>query len=113
MLSDYEEVITQENPCQFSALSIHLGNKILVCFGGTDDSVVGWHEDFLLLYLEEIPSHTLGLKYLNKVTKKYDSNFIFKATLKKLQETLKLLSEDKTIVFVVNCTHISSFLLYY
>lgn len=33
---------------------------------------------------------------------KYDSNFIFKATLKKLQETLKLLSEDKTIVFVVD-----------
>lgn len=76
LLSDYEEVITQDNPCQFSALSIHLGNKIMVSFGGTDDSVVGWHEDFLLLYLEEIPSHTLGLKYLNRIAKKYDSNFI-------------------------------------
>lgn len=33
---------------------------------------------------------------------KYDSNFIFKATLKKLQETIDLLSKDKTIIFVVD-----------
>ena len=33
---------------------------------------------------------------------KYDSNFMFKATLKKLQETIKLLSEEKTIIFVVD-----------
>lgn len=32
----------------------------------------------------------------------YDSNFIFKAILKKLQETLKLIAEDKTIIFVVD-----------
>ena len=33
---------------------------------------------------------------------RYDSNFIFKATLKKLQETIKELSKDKTIIFVVD-----------
>lgn len=32
----------------------------------------------------------------------YDSNFIFKAILRKLQETLKLIAEDKTIIFVVD-----------
>ena len=33
---------------------------------------------------------------------RYDSNFIFKATLKKLQETIRDLSTDKTIIFVVD-----------
>ena len=33
---------------------------------------------------------------------KYDSNFLFKATLKTLQETLMELSEHKTIIFVVD-----------
>lgn len=33
---------------------------------------------------------------------RYDSNFIFKATLKKLQETISKLSADKTVVFVVD-----------
>ena len=33
---------------------------------------------------------------------RYDSNFIFKATLKKLRETIQELSKDKTIIFVVD-----------
>lgn len=33
---------------------------------------------------------------------RYDSNFIFKATLKKLQETIRDLSTDKTVIFVVD-----------
>jgi hypothetical protein len=48
----------------------------LVCFGGTDDTIVGWHEDFLLLYKEEIPSHEYGLKYLEMIAEKYDYDFI-------------------------------------
>lgn len=76
LLNDYVEIIEKDNPCQFSAVSIHLNNKILICFGGTDDTVIGWHEDFLLLYLEEIPSHIQGLKYLDNLMKKYDSDFI-------------------------------------
>ena len=33
---------------------------------------------------------------------RYDSNFIFKATLKRLQETIRDLANDKTIIFVVD-----------
>lgn len=76
LLSDYIEIIDTANPCQFTALSIHLNNKILICYGGTDDTIVGWHEDFQLLYLEEIPSHTHGLEYLNKIANKYGNNFV-------------------------------------
>lgn len=75
-ISDYIEIIDRDNPCQFSALSIHLEEEILICFSGTDDSVVGWHEDFLLLYLDKIPSHDYGLKYLENICEKYNNDII-------------------------------------
>ena len=76
LISDYVEIIDVKNPCQFSAITIHLNKKLLICFGGTDDTIVGWHEDFLLLYKEEIPSHEYGLRYLDEISEKYDYDFI-------------------------------------
>ena len=70
LLSNYQRIYSDDpEPCQFEAMTIDLGDKILISFGGTDDTIVGWHEDFELLYLEEIPSHKLGKKYLEKIAK--------------------------------------------
>ena len=67
LLSNYERIYDFENPCQFEAMTISLGDKTLISFGGTDDTIVGWHEDFELLYLDEIPCHKLGREYLKKI----------------------------------------------
>lgn len=54
---------------QFSATSFLLENDTLfIGFRGTDDSLVGWHENFLMLCDDIIPSHLSALKYLNDMS---------------------------------------------
>ena len=67
LVSNYQRIYNEDNPCQFEAMTIDLGEELLISFGGTDDTILGWHEDFELLYLEEIPCHKHGYEYLKKV----------------------------------------------
>lgn len=67
IVSNYVRINEKEKVCQFEALTIDLGNEVLISYGGTDDSIVGWHEDFLLIYKEEIEAHVLGREYLNNI----------------------------------------------
>ena len=76
VLYDYEKVYSEEPPCQFNALTIKLDDFVVVSYAGTDDTIVGWHEDFQLLYLDEIPSHRYALKYLNNVSHKFHKKLI-------------------------------------
>ena len=76
MLSNYQRIYDDKNPCQFEAMTIEMDDKILISFGGTDDTILGWHEDFELLYLEEIPCHKLGKKYLQQIAAKTDKDII-------------------------------------
>ena len=76
LVSNYVRIYKEEEPCQFEAMTIDLGDKILISFGGTDDTIVGWHEDFELLYLEEIPCHKYGKKYLNKIAKNTEKDIL-------------------------------------
>ena len=53
---------------QFSALEIVLGKKeSFISFGGTDDTLVGWKEDFNMCYLSPIPAQTDAKEYLEEV----------------------------------------------
>ena len=36
----------------------------LMSFRGTDDSIIGWKEDFHLTYMKEIPAQKHALRYL-------------------------------------------------
>ena len=74
MVGNYQRIYDEKNPCQFEAMTIDLGDEILISFGGTDDTILGWHEDFELLYLEEIPCHKHGNKYLKKVLASIDKH---------------------------------------
>jgi hypothetical protein len=51
---------------QFSALTIYLPKEqMFVAFRGTDDTIVGWHEDFNMSHLEEVPAQRKATEYLN------------------------------------------------
>lgn len=76
LVSNYVRIYEEKNPCQFEAMTVNLGDKILISFGGTDDTILGWHEDFELLYLEEIPCHKYGKKYLSKVAKTTENDIL-------------------------------------
>ncbi|MDA3049911.1 DUF2974 domain-containing protein [Campylobacter sp. JMF_02 ED1] len=71
-VSDIERDNDKEAIRQFGALCIHLDvEEIFVSFIGTDNSILGWQEDFNMAFLKELPCQISGLKYLEKIAQKY------------------------------------------
>ncbi|MEX2803788.1 Mbeg1-like protein [Streptococcus sp. H31] len=67
-LEAYINEINTEFEKQFSAMVFklpHIHYRQLV-FRGTDDSLIGWKEDFKLTYMREIPAHRSAVVYLTK-----------------------------------------------
>lgn len=65
-LTGYINEISEEREMQFSALTIYLPKEqMFVAFRGTDDTIVGWREDFNMSHLEEVPSQRKATEYLN------------------------------------------------
>ena len=68
-LSRYVNDISEQEQSQFSAITIQLDdNSIYIAFSGTDATLVGWHEDFNMLYLKQTPGQEKALAYLNAFT---------------------------------------------
>lgn len=66
----YVSVIDKKKEEQFSALTYLLPDKTaFVSFRGTDDSIIGWKEDFNLAVMEEVPSQTDAKNYLEEAAK--------------------------------------------
>ena len=65
-LTNFVNEISEEQETQFAAITILLPReKMFVAFRGTDDTVVGWKEDFHLSYMDEIPAQRRATDYLN------------------------------------------------
>lgn len=61
---------------QFSALCFSLNRQqTVVSFRGTDDTIIGWKEDFHMTYLEEIPAQKSALLYLQQVMEEVGGTF--------------------------------------
>ena len=53
---------------QFAAMVFELDDNInYIAFRGTDTTILGWKEDFNMALLDEIPSQTHAVNYLNQV----------------------------------------------
>ncbi len=73
-LNAYEEVLDEAKEEQFAALCAELGDGTIYCaFRGTDDTLVGWKEDFNMGVLDEVPSQVQALDYLKRVAHWYRS----------------------------------------
>ena len=71
-VTDYVENKDIKEEKQFSAITIHISEKELyISFIGTDNSIVGWKEDFNMAFLESVPAQLDGEKYLRMISKKY------------------------------------------
>ncbi|MGQ7376100.1 DUF2974 domain-containing protein [Streptococcus suis] len=71
-VDDYQ--LEQEK--QFSAISYRLDRKtILTAFRGTDDTIIGWKEDFQMTYMDEIPAQRSASGYLEKLMASQNGNF--------------------------------------
>ncbi|MBQ3010280.1 MAG: DUF2974 domain-containing protein [Oscillospiraceae bacterium] len=68
----FENTIDEEKEMQFGALSFRLSDGSLFCaFRGTDDTIVGWKEDFNMTFLSHIPAQERAAAYLNEVAGKH------------------------------------------
>ena len=64
-LSNFVNDIDEELQKQFAAMTYRLNlDTYLIVFRGTDDSIIGWKEDFHMTYMKEIPAQKHALEYL-------------------------------------------------
>jgi hypothetical protein len=68
-LSNYVEEMDFVVGQQFGAVTFTLPGKefeTVIAFRGTNNSLIGWKEDFELAYMEQIPAQESAARYLNK-----------------------------------------------
>ena len=57
---------------QFAAMTYRLTMDVyLVVFRGTDDTLIGWKEDFHMTYMDHVPSQKRAASYLQHVMKEF------------------------------------------
>lgn len=67
-LTGYSNEVCREREMQFAVLSVVFPDHgRFVAFRGTDDTIVGWKEDFKLSYMDEVPAQRKATDYLNRV----------------------------------------------
>lgn len=77
-LDCYRSVLDVHDEVQFAALTVDMGGAgIYVAFRGTDDTLVGWKEDFNMAFLPRIPSQTMAADYLKEVAARYPRRKIY------------------------------------
>lgn len=62
---------------QFCIASFLIGDDVVISVRGTDDTIIGWYEDFNLSYMKLIPSQIDASAYFEKAAKKFtDKSFV-------------------------------------
>ncbi|HJB54424.1 Mbeg1-like protein [Olsenella sp. An188] len=72
-VSDYEDDFSETQEKQFSACTLRLpGGGAYVSFRGTDNTLVGWKEDFNMAFETGVPSQLAAVRYLERVAPSVD-----------------------------------------
>ena len=73
----YVSVINEKKQEQFSALTYNLFDKhYFIAYRGTDDTIIGWKEDFNLAIKEVVPAQKDSVVYLENVADNLKGSFI-------------------------------------
>lgn len=71
-ISDYVHQLDERSEMQFGAITLHLAEDAhYIAFRGTDNSVVGWKEDFNMAFSEPVPAQGAAVDYLERIAEKY------------------------------------------
>ena len=72
-----QNVFDEKEVVQFFATSFFLPDgNIYIAFRGTDISLLGWKEDFLITYMDEIASQKLAIDYTKTILDSFPKNVI-------------------------------------
>lgn len=76
-LTKYVNYIDTQTQTQFSAICAILDlEHIYVSFRGTDDTLIGWKEDFNMSFMDAVPSQKEAVTYLEEVSYEWDGKII-------------------------------------
>ena len=65
----YRNLLVPEQETQFAAMTFLLDDgSMFLAFRGTDNTLVGWKEDFNMTFQQTIPAQRLALQYVREVT---------------------------------------------
>ena len=69
----YRDIFNPEENTQFAAMAFILDkNNAFLAFRGTDESLVGWKEDFNMSFEESVPAQRLAKRYTEKFAAERD-----------------------------------------
>ncbi len=67
----------RQSQTQFCALTLRLSDNLFcVCFRGTDNTLIGWKEDFNMGLMCPVPAQRSAAEYLEKILSGFDNKFI-------------------------------------
>lgn len=70
-MSGYVNHVDEQSEEQFAAVTFQNdGGEICIVYRGTDDTIIGWKEDFNIAYMDVIPAQEEAKKYLINVAGK-------------------------------------------
>lgn len=68
----YRDLLIPEQETQFAAVSFLLDDgSMFLAFRGTDNTLVGWKEDFNMSFQQTVPSQRLAVQYVREVFAEY------------------------------------------
>ena len=68
----YRDTLVPEQETQFAAMTFLLDDgSMFLTFRGTDNTLVGWKEDFNMTFQQTIPAQRLALQYTRDVAQEY------------------------------------------
>lgn len=75
-LNCYVNLVEKEWETQFSAITFLLEDgTVYLAYRGTDETIIGWKEDFNMAFLSPVPSQEYSVKYLNSVASRIKRPF--------------------------------------
>ena len=72
----FRSIYNEENVEQFAAMTFIIDGKPLIAIRGTDDTIIGWKEDFNIAWLEQIPAQKDALEYFKEAAEALEGDFI-------------------------------------
>lgn len=77
LLSNYINQIDEDTQKQFSAITVQLGeNHNFISFRGTDNTLVGWKEDFNMSFTCPVPAQESAVGYVEAMSTSLGGSFI-------------------------------------
>ena len=75
LATDFINKFDPEQEKQFSAITVLLpDDTIFISYRGTDNTIIGWKEDFNMSFKSHIASQLDSVEYINRIAKKYSQN---------------------------------------